>query len=45
MFVRRPLFRKYSVELDLTADFVVYKAESSRMCEEEIIKQLQDMRR
>lgn len=45
VWAARPLFRKYSVELDLTADFVVYKAESSRMCEEEIIKQLQDMRR
>ena len=41
----RPLFRKYSSELDTTADFVIYKAEGSRMCEEEIIKQLQDMRR
>jgi len=41
----RPLFRKFSQELDTTADFVIYKAESSRMCEEEIIKQLQDLRR
>jgi hypothetical protein len=41
----RPLFRKYSFDLDTTADFVIYKAEGSRMCEEEIVKQLQDMRR
>jgi len=41
----RPLFRKFSQELDTTADFVIYKAESSRMCEEEIVKQLQDLRR
>jgi len=41
----RPLFRKFSQELDTTADFVIYKAESSKMCEEEIVKQLQDLRR
>ena len=41
----RPLFRKFSQELDTTADFVIYKADSSRLCEEEIIKLLQDLRR
>lgn len=45
VWAARPLFRKYSQDLDTTADFVVYKAECSRMCEEEIIKQLQDLRR
>ena len=41
----RPLFRKFSQELDTTADFVIYKADSARLCDEEIIKLLQDLRR
>jgi len=45
MMCRRPLFRKFSQELDTTADFVIYKADSSRLCEEETIKLLQDLRR
>lgn len=41
----RPLFRKYSMELDKSQDFVVYKAEGSRMGEDEMIRQLVEMKK
>ena len=41
----RPIFGKYSMQLDQAADFVVYKADACRMQEEEMMKQLLEMRK
>ena len=44
-FVSRNVFKPFSGELDMHADFVLYRADSTRMTEEELLKQLVDLKR
>ena len=41
----RPVFKPYSLELDTYSDFVLYRTESNKILEEDLIKQLQDLKR
>ena len=41
----RPVFKPYTVELDTYSDFVIYKQEGNKLSEEDLIKQLQDLKR
>ena len=41
----RPVFKPYTVELDTYSDFVIYRQEGNKLSEEDLIKQLQDLKR
>ena len=41
----RPVFKTFTVELDSFADFAIYRAEGSRISEEDIIHNLQDFKK
>ena len=41
----RNVFKPFSGELDMHADFVLYRADSMKMTEEELLKQLADLKR
>ena len=41
----RPVFKPFTVELDTYSDFAMYRAESGKTSDEELIKHLQDIRK